>query len=150
MLRISKLTDYSTVIMAYLAAHAGHGYTAKEIAGNTSINLPTVSKLLKVLTRAGLLTAQRGSKGGYSLATAANEISLASIIHALEGDTGLTECSHIQGICTMETQCAIRSNWRAINHFIYDTLQNISLADMSKPFATRLSEQALRISARIP
>ena len=134
MLRVSRLTDYSTVVMAYLAARPDTAHKAKDIAQNTHVALPTVSKLLKLLARAGLLAAQRGMNGGYSLARPAHDITLAQIIHAMEGNIALTDCGHHQqGACTMESLCAIRNNWRTINGVIQETLQNISLADMTRP-----------------
>lgn len=141
MLRISRLTDYGTVVMAYLANHMG-SHTAKDIAQATHIALPTVSKLLKLLARAELLAAQRGAKGGYGLALAAKDISLAKIIQALEGQQiALTECGHHKGGCSMEMQCAIKSNWRMVSEALRQTLSAISLAEMTKPIAlTRLKQ----------
>ncbi len=68
MLRISKLTDYGTVILACLAGAPDQRLTATEVAERTRLGLPTVSKLLKNFHRAGLLTSTRGSRGGYQLA----------------------------------------------------------------------------------
>lgn len=130
MLRISKMADYGTLVMAYLASQAGLALNAKEIAEGTRLAVPTVSKLLKLLARAGLLTSLRGAQGGYRLAQAANTISLAQIIDALEGGTSLTECSHNSGICSLESTCSLHSNWKLISLTIRKTLQNISLQDM--------------------
>ncbi len=135
MLRISKLTDYGTVVMAYLASHAEQGHAAKEISEQTHIALPTVSKLLKLLARHNLLVAQRGAKGGYSLAVSPEAISLAQIIHALEGDIALTACSHSKGQCAMETQCAVRSSWRTISEVLRETLNDISLMQIINPLS---------------
>ncbi len=66
MLRISRLTDYATVILASLAG--GSLASAAEIAERTHIGLPTVSKLLKELQHAGLVRSMRGARGGYQLA----------------------------------------------------------------------------------
>ena len=68
MLRISKLTDYGTVILAHLASQPDRQFAAAEVAERTRIALPTVSKLLKTLQRAGLVSSTRGSLGGYQLA----------------------------------------------------------------------------------
>jgi DNA-binding IclR family transcriptional regulator len=68
MLRISKLTDYGTVILACLASQADRLWTAAEVAERTRVGLPTVSKLLKKLQRSGLVISTRGSHGGYQLA----------------------------------------------------------------------------------
>jgi FeS assembly SUF system regulator len=130
MLRISKLTDYATVILAYLAKQPQAIQTTRVIATKTSLSVPTVSKLLKQLTRCGLLIAQRGSKGGYRLAKPAQQISIAQIIHALEGMIALTECSHHNNQCHVTQTCAVRHHWQRINHQIHATLMNISLAEM--------------------
>lgn len=132
MLRISRLTDYGTVVMVFLANNVSQAHNAKEIAARTHIAQPTVSKLLKLLTRAGLLQALRGAKGGYSLAQAAKTISLVQIINAIEGNIALTECSHHQGNCSMEPSCTIRSHWRLINKVLHNTLSTIRLDQMIK------------------
>lgn len=137
MLRISKLTDYGIVVMAYLASHKNLAHNAKQIAHNIHIALPTVSKLLKLLTRQGLLNAQRGVKGGYSLAQPADSISIATIIAALEGDLGLTECSHKKSNCAVESRCAIRNNWQIISNAIETTLSKITLAEMTQPLSKK-------------
>ena len=133
MLRLSKLTDYAMVIMAYLSQHPGLAINAKSIAEQTGISLPTTSKLLKRLSHEGLLQANRGIKGGYQLAYPATEISLGTVIQTLEGQIALTECSHTLLSCSLEKQCTIRDNWRRISAFIQTTLMHISLADLSQP-----------------
>ena len=133
MLRLSKLTDYAIVIMAYLATHPGQPSNAKSIAGQTGISLPTASKLLKRLTQHQLLITQRGMKGGYQLALPACNISLVEIIQALEGQIALTECSHTDRRCSVEKYCMIRNNWRRISAFFQDTLFRISVADLIQP-----------------
>lgn len=133
MLRLSKLTDYAVVIMAYLSQHPGIAINAKSISEHTGISLPTASKLLKRLSHEGLLQANRGIKGGYQLAYPATDISLGTVIQTLEGQIALTECSHNTLACSLEKQCTIRDNWRRINAFIQATLMHISLTDLLQP-----------------
>ena len=133
MLRISKLADYGTVVMVYLAHESGVVHNAKEIATHVSLAVPTVSKLLKLLAAQNLLLSQRGVKGGYMLSRDPSEISVAEIIEAVEGNSGLTECSHKESECFLEDVCAIRGNWRLISNAIYKALASISLVDLAKP-----------------
>ncbi|EDP46169.1 SUF system Fe-S cluster assembly regulator [Rickettsiella grylli] len=133
MLRLSKLTDYAVVIMAYLSQHPGLAINAKKIAERTGIALPTTSKLLKHLTHRGLLHANRGIRGGYLLAYPAADISLGTLIQTLEGPIALTECSHRTRTCRFAQQCTIRDNWRRISAFIQMTFMHISLADLIQP-----------------
>ena len=146
MLRVSKLTDYAMVIMAYLANHPGQASNAKHIAAKTGISLPTTSKLLKCLTQQHLLLAHRGIKGGYQLVLSAADISLGEIIQALEGPIALTECSHAKRQCRVEKHCMIRDNWRRISALIQDALINISVADLIQPLKlTSLLKRPLAI-----
>ena len=130
MLKISKLTDYSTVVMAYLAQFPEKMHNAKDITAQTHIALPTVSKILKALTKSGLLLSHRGAHGGYSLANEAIKITIADIITAMEGKPGLTECSHNNTLCALQPTCAISGNWQTISSIVYKTLEKISLQDM--------------------
>ena len=78
MLRISKLSDYAMVILAILAGEPARVQTATVLAERTKIAAPTVSKLLKQLHRAGLVSSTRGLHGGYQLARSPSEISAAA------------------------------------------------------------------------
>lgn len=133
MLRLSKLTDYGTVVMTALARHPREQRNAAELAAHTHVAAPTVRKLLKRLTHAGLVESSRGARGGYRLARAPEEISVADVIAALEGPLGLTECALHDGLCGIESECSLRGNWRIINRAIRRALTELSLAEMTEP-----------------
>ena len=80
MLRIGKLTDYATVILAMLAADRSRLLTASAVSEHTHIAAPTVAKLLKQMHRAGLVNSTRGTHGGYQLAREPDQISAAAIL----------------------------------------------------------------------
>ena len=130
MLRISKLTDYGTVMLAHLASTPAEVRSAADIASHTGIALPTASKLLKALARNGLVTSTRGANGGYRLARAAEEISAAEIIDALEGPVSITECSAHDSHCDIEEACSVGNAWQRINVAIRNALQEVSLVDL--------------------
>ena len=132
MLRISKLTDYATVILAFLASQPGRLHAAAEVADQTRLSLPTVSKLLKTLQRAGLVTSTRGSHGGYQLTRPAAAISAAAILDALEGGpVAITECSGKDSHCGIEHVCRVGRAWQRVNLAIRRTLSDISLAQLA-------------------
>lgn len=130
MLRISKLTDYGTVVLAELADGRSDFASAAEVAAATGLGLPTVSKLLKMLAKAGLVTSARGSHGGYRLAREAGQISAADVIDALEGPVSITECSSEDGHCDFEAVCSVGGAWQRINVAIRRALDEISLSDL--------------------
>ena len=115
MLRVTKLTDYATVVLTALAARPGEVLSAPGLAELAGLELPTVAKILKPLAQAGLVEGLRGANGGYRLARAADEVSLFEIVEAMEGPLGMTECSIHAGSCGIEASCGVRANWRRIN-----------------------------------
>ena len=133
MLRISKLADYGTVVMVYLARFPEKICNARDIAQHTHLSVPTVSKLLKRLTAAGLLLSVRGVSGGYRLKSAAKDISVAQIIYALEEQRGLIECSLQPNECALQGSCHVQGNWRLISHAIESALNSISLEALAQP-----------------
>jgi FeS assembly SUF system regulator len=130
MLRISKLTDYGTVLLAHLARNPDEVCSAAEIASRTGIALPTASKLLKSLARNGLVTSTRGANGGYMLARDPGAISAAAIIDALEGPVSITECSASDSNCDIAEACGVGTAWQRINVAIRDALDEVSLVDL--------------------
>jgi FeS assembly SUF system regulator len=136
MLRLSKLTDYGTVVMTYLARETERLHTAGEIAGQIHVATPTVAKLLKKLAREGLVASHRGVKGGYSLARPPSAISVVEILDALEGRVGLTECGTSVGTCAQESSCSVRTNWQRINEAVRQALAGVTLAEMAEPNPT--------------
>ena len=92
MIKLSRMADYGVILMVQLARAPGDVTTAADLSETTALPGPTVSKLLKQLSRAGLLESHRGTKGGYTMALPAGDISVADIVSALEGPIALTEC----------------------------------------------------------
>ena len=132
MLRISRLTDYGTLVLAHLPSDTAQLLSAADVAAATGINLPTVSKLLKLLGKANLVTSTRGSQGGYRLSRSASEISAADIIDALEGPVSITECSATDSHCDYESVCSVGGAWQRINVAIRRALDDINLHDLQR------------------
>ncbi|WP_440222155.1 SUF system Fe-S cluster assembly regulator [Dokdonella sp. MW10] len=146
MLRVSKLTDYATVVMTCLAAAGDDVLSAQQLAERAQLEVPTVSKLLKQLAHAGLVASFRGVNGGYRLARLPSAISVAEIVTAIEGPIGMTECSVHSGQCGREPHCGVRVNWQRISHAITAALESVTLADMVKPPPRRGTAIPLRVA----
>jgi FeS assembly SUF system regulator len=131
MLRISRLTDYATVILASLAQEPGKLRTASALAEQTRLALPTVSKLLKQLQRAGLVASTRGLRGGYQLARPATQITAAGILDALEGPVAITDCASGRGQCDIERTCHVGHAWQRLNLSIRRALDEVTLAQLA-------------------
>ncbi|MCH2187354.1 SUF system Fe-S cluster assembly regulator [Myxococcota bacterium] len=144
MFRLSKIADYGIILLAHFAQQAecgepnaengmGRPLTAREVAEQVDLPVPMVSKVLKTLTRAGVLTSHRGVKGGYSLARRPAELSVADMITALDGPLALTQCNLGPDRCDLENHCAVKSPWLVINHVVHNALASVTLADLTNP-----------------
>ena len=152
MLRVTKLTDYATVVLTVLAARQGEVLSAAELAEQSGLEQPTVSKLLKPLAQAGLVEGLRGVHGGYRLAREAGAITLIEVVQAMEGPLAITECSQDHSNCGIAHQCGVRANWRLINDVVADALRGVTLAQMlhppsPPPSTTRRREIAVRVAS---
>jgi FeS assembly SUF system regulator len=131
-LRVTRLTDYATVVLTVLAARPRDVLSAVELAEASGLEAPTVAKVLKPLAQAGLVEGFRGAGGGYRLLRAPADISLAEIVEAMEGPLGMTECSLHAGNCGIEQSCGVRANWRRINDVVARALRGVTLAQMAE------------------
>ena len=143
MLRISKMTDYAIVLMVELT-RKGETLSANALADRVHVEVPTASKVLKLLAGAGLLQSYRGANGGYRVQRPAAQISVAEVIAAIEGPIAMTECSVEPGLCHQEDSCNLRSNWQRISIAVARALEDVSLAEMSAPL--KKSSGMLRIA----
>lgn len=146
MLRLSKLTDYGTVALAHMARKPTAVYAAADVAVATHLTVPTVSKLLKCFARAGLLTSQRGARGGYALARPPEQITAVQIIDAIEGPVAITQCSLSHDRCGIEPVCGVGHNWQRISLAIRDALKTVTLAQLARPAAPVLPRMDLAAS----
>ncbi|MGJ8670194.1 MAG: SUF system Fe-S cluster assembly regulator [Oceanococcus sp.] len=134
MLRLSKQSDYATVLLSHLANTQGRICNVSELSQATHVSSPMVSKTLKILARAGLVDSERGSGGGYRLNRQPRDISIADIINAVEGPIAVTQCSSQDG-CSIQSHCQIRPHWQVINSTIINSLKQLNLAQLLQPAA---------------
>lgn len=133
MLKLSRLTDYGTVVLAHMARAPEARHRAGDLALATRLGEATVRKLLKLLVRGGIVVSQRGAGGGYALARPPERINAVEVIDALEGPVALTECSGEHHSCALERGCALNHNWQQINRAVRDALRAITLAQLARP-----------------
>ncbi len=149
MLRMGKLTDYATVVLASLAQDPASHRAAAELAESTRLSRPTVSKVLKGLQRAGLVISSRGAQGGYRLARRPENITAAQILDVFEGPIAITECSGVASRCGIERQCRVGSGWQRVNAAIRRALDDVTLYELAGLDAADLRNAAHSADARL-
>lgn len=129
MLRITKIADYGFLLLVHMANQEQDKlHNAKDLSSAIGLPLPTVSKVLKILTQGGILSSQQGSKGGYFLARPASEISASEIIEVIEGPVAITDCSSVDGC---ERNCQVSPSWQKVNGTVVRVLKELTLAKMA-------------------
>jgi FeS assembly SUF system regulator len=132
MLKLSRLTDYAVVVLGEMSRAPGVLQAASSLSTKTGLPEPTVAKILKTLSRNGLITSVRGVAGGYRLERAAGEIPVSLIIAAMEGPISLTSCvSGSHDSCALEGKCSMTGRWNPVNAAIQTALEKVTLADMN-------------------
>lgn len=132
------MTDYAVALLTQMVSEAKGVWAASDLAEITGLPSPTVAKILKRLTKSGIITARRGALGGYSLSQAARSLSIAAIIEAIDGPIAITDCADGgDHSCRVEPICPMSSGWNMVNHAIREALKNVSLADMALSSSSR-------------
>lgn len=131
MLRMGKMTDYATVVLASLAHEPARHRAAAELAHSTRLSRPTVSKVLKGLQRAGMVLSARGVQGGYRLARRPDEITATQILDVFEGPIAITECSGASSRCGIERECRVGGGWQRVNAAIRRALDDVTLHQLA-------------------
>lgn len=142
MLRLTKLTDYAVVLLAQMSLEQAARHTSTQLASATAVPEPTVAKILKDLTKSGLVTSFRGAQGGYTLGRAADQISVRAVIEAMEGPITMVDCVDPSSTCcTGQKKCPLRGRWDIVNAAIIDQLSGITLRDMMAPKLVRIAAE---------
>jgi FeS assembly SUF system regulator len=134
-MRLTHLADYAVVLMTAAARYpAGARLTATELSTDTGVPLPTAQKLMGQLAASGLLTSARGASGGFALARAAGEISLADIVEAVEGPIALTMCSDSNNHeCALDKHCRVKPHIGIVGNAVRGALGAVSLNQLCSP-----------------
>lgn len=139
MLRLTKQADYGIGLLVHFAQEPNEIHNARDLSERSHVPLPMVTKILKILTRKGLLQSHRGVKGGYSLARDSEEITVADAIRALEGPIALTACIEGEpGECEQEGVCPVRGHIKIINDAIRRALSGIQLSSLTQPASRQI------------
>ncbi len=133
--KVSTRGDYAARALLSLSLHDADGpTTVRQIAERTGLPQPYLEQILLALKGAGIVKSKRGVGGGYVLARAAEEITLAQIVRAVDGPITLGDFGepHTGGACDHEGQCVLLAVWNNVGAHMRDHLEGFSLADVSK------------------
>ncbi|PIR20405.1 MAG: transcriptional regulator [Deltaproteobacteria bacterium CG11_big_fil_rev_8_21_14_0_20_47_16] len=148
-MKITALEEYGLRCLVQLARHHSEDrpVAISEIAKAEGLSIQYVGKIMHELRRAGLINSLRGIHGGFVLAKAPQEISIADIFETMGGETPEHVCSKFSGNqtqCVHLGGCSIRSVWSFVMGQVSSVLKRISLADLiasESSCSSKLNEQ---------
>ena len=133
-MKVSTRGDYASRALLSLALRQQEGgpTSVRDIAERTGLPQPYLEQILLALKGAGLVRSKRGVGGGYVLARPPEQITLGSIVSAVDGpivagDFGLP---HENGACDHEGQCVLLAVWSEVGEHMRQHLDSFTLADM--------------------
>lgn len=130
-MKLSTRTRYGIRAIIELAQHEGkRPLQLKLIAERQGISVKYLEQLMSLLRASGFVRSIRGSKGGYILARAPEQIKLSEVFRCLEGPVTTAECTENEDYCERAADCAAREVWVQVEEAIQRVLKSISLADL--------------------
>ena len=134
-MKISAQEEYGLrcLLQLALAESKGESLTLAQIGRREGISSANAGKLMWILSKAGLVRSQRGTKGGYNLARPASEIRLNQVIRVLEGEPVDSHCKSYSGVldaCVHTGDCGIRPVIVELNQIVDNALAEITLSQL--------------------
>jgi Rrf2 family protein len=129
---ITRETDYAVRCVLYLTQKKGQRTVVGEIARQMHIPRHYLAKILQRLIRAGFVESVRGIKGGYSLLSPPDKITLFDIIQTIQGAAPVNVCATDRRQCQLSSSCAVHPVWVEIRRDVEERLKRETIAKMIK------------------
>ena len=132
-IQISTRSRYGLRLMISLAQNYGRGITLmKDVSKREDISEKYLGQIIIPLKNAGLVSSQRGSRGGYALARAPEEVTVKDVVEAIEGRIAAVPCVQDPEACARATSCVATGVWKKLNRDIEASLASFTLAGLAR------------------
>jgi Rrf2 family protein len=128
-MQITARIDYAVRAVLQLAAHQGGAQSRADIAEAQRIPSKYLESILIELRQSGLLVAQRGAGGGYSLARPATEITIADVVRAVDGPLAGVRGLPPESVEYDGAAVGLRDLWVAARASLRGVLERTTVAD---------------------
>ena len=143
-MRLSTKGRYGARLMIDLALQYGNGPALlKDVAQRQGISEKYLGHLIPPLKAAGLINSTRGAHGGYVLAKTPENITLAEVVQAVEGDLGFVACVKSPEVCHRVDSCVTRGIWEEMSKKVTEILEYNTLHDMVVKMRRKQKRQPL-------
>ena len=136
MLTLTRKTDYALLALTHLSHEDGGISSAREMAEEYGVSAPLLMNVMKTLAQQGLVTSIRGAYGGYRLSRSADDITLNSVIEAIEGPVSLFQCAkstrqNPKAGCERQDHCPISRPARRVAERFRHFLDGVTLREIA-------------------
>ena len=131
-MKISTKGRYALRLMVDLAEHKDSGLIAlKDVAKRQNISKKYLEQIVPVLNGAGLLTTNRGNRGGYKLAKEPKEYTVGDILRITEGSIAPVSCLESDvNSCERKNFCQTLYVWEGLYKVVNEYLDSITVQDI--------------------
>ena len=132
-LHMSTRGRYGVRLMVALALNYGNGITLlRDVSRREEISEKYLGQIIIPLKNAGLVTSQRGSRGGYALARPPESVTVKDVVEAIEGRIAAVFCVEDPDACARATSCVASRVWKKLSRDIEESLSAFSLAELAR------------------
>ena len=141
-MKLSTKGRYGVKAMVDLALHDCEGQISlKNIAERQEISENYLEQLFATLRKANIVKSTRGAQGGYILADSPENISVGTILRALEGSLAPVECvSEDAGECARSQICVTKFIWKKIRDSVNEVVDSITLKDLVEDYRKAINK----------
>ena len=130
---LSKSAQYALRIMAHFALHTDEKpLRALDIADEVNIPVFYLSKILRRMVAAELLTGSKGHGGGFLIAKSPSKIKFCHVLEAVDGSAADRKCVFGWDVCSDKTPCVLHNRWREVSISFEKWARETTLADVQK------------------
>jgi Rrf2 family cysteine metabolism transcriptional repressor len=131
MIKLSTKGRYASRAVLEMALGYGKGpILLREIAQKQDISERYLERIMNTLVSAGIIQSTRGQNGGFSLKRPPSDITLATVIEAVEGQISPVTCVDNPESCPRHPICVTRDIWIELKSAMMNLLNSITLHDM--------------------
>ena len=131
-MRLIRAADYAVRVLVYLARkETGARATREEIVEATAVPSAFLKRIIQTLVRSHLVVAQRGARGGCSLALPADQISVLRVIESIDSPLEISKCIVDSSACPRAGCCAFRGLLSQLQRDASALLTKMTIADLA-------------------
>ena len=131
-MQLTRAADYAIRVMIHLATlPAQERVSLLALAEATGAPVSFLSKVLQALSRASLITSQRGQSGGFAILPRGRKASMREVIEAIDGPIRLNVCLISSRFCGRSRWCPAHTVWGEAQRAMLDVLSSAVIADLA-------------------